>query len=81
MDEKNIIMKDNLIIWTTRFVLNAIVTTLYTTPVYMVLFLIIFHEYSLLSEISIRCYLLVYFMAYWFFFVVTYLGMEKNKNK
>jgi hypothetical protein len=80
MDEKNIIMKDNLIIWTTRFVLNAIITTIYVTPFYMVLFMVIFHEYSLLSEISLRCYFLVYLMAYCFFFITTYLGIKKNEK-
>lgn len=80
MDEKNINLKDNLIIWITRFVVNAIITTFYVTPIYAFLFLIIFNNYSLLSEISIKCYLLVYLIAYCFFFILTSCRTEKNKN-
>lgn len=81
MDEKNIIMKDNLIIWTTRLVLNAIITTFYVTPFYVVLFMIIFYDYSLFSEISIRCFSMVYFMAYVFFFISTFRGLKKTENQ
>ena len=77
MDEKNIIMKDLIIIWTVRLLGNAIITSIYITPIYCVLFSIFFYRYGIFSETSFKCYFLVFFTTYFSFLYMTYFNGKK----
>ena len=77
MDEKNIIMKDLMIVWTVRLLGNAIITAIFTIPTYCLLFSIVFYGYGLVSEMSFKCYFLVYSITYLAFLYLIYFSGKK----
>lgn len=77
MDEKNIIMKNLIIVWTVKLLGNAIITAIFTIPIYCLLFSIVFYRYGIFSETSFKCYFLVFFTTYFSFLYMTYFSGKK----
>jgi len=63
MDEKNIIMKVDLAVLFAKAIVLFGVTLVYVTPLFLVFYSIIFYPSGLISEHSIKCYILCYLIG------------------
>ena len=67
----------NIPILMVRIILIGIYTSIYVIPLHILLYVLIFIDTNLMSEISFKCFLVAYFTS----FVILYKKtMKSNKN-
>lgn len=67
-------------ILTARFIVVGLFTLAFVTPIHLLLYMILFQDTKLLSEISIKCYSIVYLSV----FIINYInvvGVGKKDKK
>ena len=60
-----------------RVILIGIYTTLYVVPLHILLYMLIFTDINLVSEISFNCFLVAYFTS----FIILYRKIVKSDEK
>jgi hypothetical protein len=65
---------------TARFFVIGAFTFAFATPLYVLLYLIIFQSTELLSEISVKCFLICYCTAFLFNYAHTQSSLKKDQK-
>lgn len=60
-----------------RLVVVGFFTFVYVTPLYVFCYLIIFQATDLLNEISLKCYIISYFIGY----IINYINLNYSSKK